>query len=116
VPEGTFPTTRTFHADLQAAGIAREGEDGRVVDFHALRTTYISWLAAGGVHPRVAQQLARHASIETTMARYTDLSLLDLGGAVEALPLPEAPRGKRRRPISTPRVWDRRGGRKRAHG
>ncbi len=79
VPRAPSPTRAPSTPDLEAAGIAREGEDGRVVDFHALRTTYISWLAAGGVHPSVAQQLARHASIETTMERYTDLSLLDTG-------------------------------------
>jgi len=35
------------------------------------------------VHPRVAQALARHAKIETTMAVYTDLTSLDLRGAIE---------------------------------
>jgi hypothetical protein len=31
----------------------------------------------------VAQALARHAKIETTMAVYTDLTSLDLRGAIE---------------------------------
>jgi len=53
------------------------------VDFHALRTTFVSWLGATGAHPRTAQALARHANIETTMARYTDLRLFDLKAAVE---------------------------------
>jgi len=43
----------------------------------------ISHLVARGVHPRVVQALARHAKIETTMAVYTDVTLLDLRGAVE---------------------------------
>ena len=109
IPPRTFPNTLTFHKDLEAAGVPREDDTGRVIDFHAMRTTFISWLAAGGVHPRVAQALARHASIETTMARYTDLALMDVKGTVEKLPLPKVQPRKRGRPISQPRTWDRRG-------
>jgi integrase len=109
VPSGAFPTIRTFWADLAAAGIAREDAEGRVIDFHALRTTFVSWLAMNGVHPRVAQALARHASVETTMSRYTDLALVDLKGTVDGLPLPEAPSQRRGRPIKPLRTWDRRG-------
>ncbi len=88
IPPRCFPNSVTFDADLAAAGIAKTDDEGRVVDFHALRTTFISWLASTGAHPRLAQALARHASIETTMERYTDLRLLDLKGTVERLPLP----------------------------
>ena len=56
--------------------------------FHALRTTFISWLGMTGVHTRMAQALARHASIETTLGTYTDLRLFDSKGAVANLPLP----------------------------
>ncbi|MFO0933772.1 MAG: tyrosine-type recombinase/integrase, partial [Planctomycetota bacterium] len=52
-PGGAFPTHRTFALDLAAAGIVSPDESGRVVDFHALRGTFISSLAAAGVHPRV---------------------------------------------------------------
>ena len=86
----TFPNSLTFNADLEAAGIPKVDAAGYVVDFHALRTTFISWLAASGAHPRLAQALARHANIETTMERYTDLRLLDLKGTVGRLPLPPA--------------------------
>jgi integrase len=86
-----FPTCRTFDEDLKAAGIPKTDATGLVVDFHALRMTFISWLAATGAHPRTAQRLARHASIETTMERYTDLRLLDLQGAIGRLPSPDAP-------------------------
>ncbi len=110
VPAGAFPSIRTFWADLEAAKIAREDDEGRVVDFHALRTTFVSWLAMNGAHPRVAQALARHASVETTMARYTDLALVDLRGSVERLPLPAASK-RRGRPVKALRTWDRRGGR-----
>lgn len=79
-----IPTPRAFLLDLTAAGIPAQGEDGRFVDFHALRTTFVSWVASAGAHPRVAQALARHASVELTMRAYTDLTLLDVRGAVEA--------------------------------
>jgi len=81
-----FPTRRTFRADLEAAKIAREDESGRIVDFHSLRVAFVSGLAAAGVHPRVAQALARHSTVELTMRTYTDLTLLDTRGAVERLP------------------------------
>ncbi len=82
----TFPEIRTFRRDLAAAGIARQDESGRALDFHSLRVTFVSSLAAAGVHPRTAQALARHSSVELTMRTYTDLSRLDLRGAVEKVP------------------------------
>lgn len=106
VPAGAFPNSLTFHRDLKAADIPRRDATGRVVDFHALRTTYVSWLAATGAHPRTAQALARHADIALTMQRYTDPRLLDLKASVERLPLPEAPREA---PAAEPlRTWNRR--------
>ena len=86
VPAGAFPNSLTFHRDLEAAGIARHDDQETVVDFHALRTTFVSWLAASGAHPRTAQALARHADVETTMQRYTDLRLLDTKAAGLCLP------------------------------
>ena len=61
--------------------------DGCVCDFHGLRHTFISNLAAGGVHPKVAQQLARHSTIGLTMDRYTHLRLSDMTAGLAALPL-----------------------------
>jgi len=90
IPSKYFPISPTFDADLEAAGIPKVDDAGYVVDFHALRTTFISWLAASGAHPRLAQALARHADISVTMERYTDLRLLDMKGAVGMLPLPGA--------------------------
>ena len=83
-----FPTVRTLHKDLAAAGIEARDESGAVVDFHSLRVTFVSALCAAGVHPRKAQALARHAKIDTTMQAYTDLRLLDLREAVESIPSP----------------------------
>lgn len=59
---------------------------GRVADFHAFRHTYISNLIAGGVHPKTAQQLARHGSIGLTMDRYTHVYRGDLATALGVLP------------------------------
>ncbi len=61
--------------------------DGCVCDFHGLRHTFISNLVAGGVHPKVAQQLARHSIIGLTMDRYTHLRLSDMTAGLAALPL-----------------------------
>ncbi len=61
-------------------------DDGRVADFHGLRHTFVSNLAAGGVHPKVAQQLARHSTITLTMDRYSHLGLIDMIAGLSALP------------------------------
>src|SRR5262249_30698152 len=72
--------------DLAAAGIPYLDEDGRVFDFHAIRGQFISTLAARGVHPKVAQVLARHSTIVLTLDTYTDAKLLDGRGALDLLP------------------------------
>jgi integrase len=77
---------REHNRDLAAAGIAKTDE-GRTVDFHALRHTAITWAAASGAPTRVIQAVARHASIRTT-ERYTDLRLFDVKGAIGRMPLP----------------------------
>ncbi len=61
-------------------------ERGRFVDFHALRHTFISNLAAAGVHPKTFQRLARHSSNTPTMDRYTHLLAGDSTEAMNALP------------------------------
>jgi len=63
-----------------------ENANGEVADFHALRHTFITMLASSGVHPKVAQVLARHSTITLTMDRYSHTRLLDLNTAVANLP------------------------------
>ncbi len=92
MPEGKY-LPRMLRADLAAARSAWVDEakaDGkeqarreqssfldyrddveRVADFHALRHTFITNLAASGVHPKTAQTLARHSDIGLTMNRYS---------------------------------------------
>jgi integrase len=59
---------------------------GRVFDFHSLRHLYVSNLAAAGVHPKIAQTLARHSTITLTLDRYTHVGLYDLAASVNSLP------------------------------
>jgi len=72
--------------DLDAAGIARRDDAGRVVDFHSLRHTFITNLSRAGVHPRTAQALARHSRIDLTMNVYSHSCLEDEASAVARLP------------------------------
>jgi integrase len=72
--------------DLTAADVDYEDDRDRVADFHSLRHTFISNLARAGVHPRNAQALARHSTIELTMGVYTHVSMNDLAKDVESLP------------------------------
>ncbi len=81
-----------FRADGEAALQYRD-ESGLVADFHSLRHTFISNLARGGVHPKVAQALGRHSTITLTMDRYSHTLVEEQSQALNALPdLPAARR------------------------
>jgi len=75
-----------FNRDIAAAEIEKEDERGRTLDVHALRHTFGTHLSKAGVAPRVAQAAMRHSSIHLTMNIYTDPTLLDVAGAINALP------------------------------
>ncbi len=83
VPSGL---TRIFDRDLAAAGISKRDERNRVVDVHALRATFGTHLCAAGVPLRTAQAAMRHSKPELTANIYTDPKLLDVAGAIAALP------------------------------
>ncbi len=86
--------------DLVAAGIARYVKDpdtgkvridkrddrGWTVDVHALRHTFGTLLSKGGVPLRTAQAAMRHSDPSLTANVYTDPRLLDVAGAMDALP------------------------------
>jgi integrase len=74
-----------LRADLRAAGV-EPVVDGKVIDLHALRTTFITHLSLGGVPLAVAQKLARHSDPRLTSNVYTSLNLAELQKAVQALP------------------------------
>jgi integrase len=68
-----------------SAVLAFRDEAGHVFDFHSLRHQYVSSLAAAGVHPKIAQTLARHSTINLTLDRYTHVGLYDLFASVNSL-------------------------------
>jgi Phage integrase family len=84
--------------DLVSAGLARcvkvngkckidkRDDRGRTLDVHALRTTFGTLMSKVGVSPRTAQAAMRHSKIDLTMNVYTDPALLDVRGALDALP------------------------------
>jgi integrase len=96
-----------FRADVEAAGLPYKDASGKVGDFHSLRHTFITNLASGGVHPSIAQALARHSTITLTMDRYTHRHAGDETAALEVLPdlkaEPAAP------PLAATGTTDRRG-------
>lgn len=79
-------TLGIFDRDIAAAGIAKHDDRGRSLDVHALRHTFGTHLSKAGVPPRVAQAAMRHSSLHLTMNIYTDPTLLDVAGAINALP------------------------------
>ncbi len=83
VPDGLL---RILNRDLKAAGIPKRDERGRTVDIHAMRHSFGTLLSKGGVAPRTAQAAMRHSTIDLTMNTYTDPKLLDVHGALDALP------------------------------
>jgi len=83
VPKGLV---RILDRDLRLAGIPKVDERGRTIDVHALRHTFGTLLSKAGVAPRTAQAAMRHSDVNLTMNVYTDPKLLDIAGAMEALP------------------------------
>ncbi len=82
-----FCTCRTVEVAPGKWKIDKSDERGRTVDVHALRHTFGTLLSAAGVAPRTAQAAMRHSTIDLTMNVYTDPKLLDVAGAMDALPV-----------------------------
>ena len=78
-------TADMIREDLAAAGIPYETPSG-VVDFHALRGCYVSYLVSSGASVKTCQTLARHSTPSLTIGIYAKASLHDISGAVDALP------------------------------
>ncbi len=78
-------TAQMIGRDLATAGIAVQDDQGRIVDFHALRVTYITSLVRSGANPRVVQRLARHSDVKLTLQVYTHVDDRDLHEAVKAI-------------------------------
>ena len=93
---GRMPIARAFNLpmrtaemlkkDLTAAEIEYKDASDRVADFHALRHTFVTNLARSGVHPKVAQDLARHSDVNLTLSVYSHTVLDDRRAALTGLP------------------------------
>ncbi len=85
-------TSRMIERDLEAAGIPKWTEEGKV-DFHALRVSYVSLVVETGADLKAAQSLARHTTPELTMnvyARVRGSKLTEVAEAVGRIILPLA--------------------------
>ena len=72
--------------DAEAAGVALVDEEGRHLDFHALRHTCTTWLVQdAGASAATAKDLLGHACIRTTQ-RYMHASTTQVRQAAERLP------------------------------
>lgn len=94
------PTIKMFHRDCTKAGIADADDDGRTVDRHALRTTFVSSLGACGVDSRAQIMPARHSPQGVTLGHDQDSGLLDLWAEIAKLPS-VAPEGAAERARAT---------------
>lgn len=84
-------TAEILKRDLGRAGIPYKDSAGRVVDFHALRHSYITHLVMSGMNPKIVQKLARHSTITLTLDRYTHVEDEDIRKAIEKLASTPAP-------------------------
>ncbi len=81
-----YNMAKMLRKDLETAGINwKDNSQGRI-DFHALRHSTGSLLAASGAHPKVIQSIMRHSDINLTMLRYTHIFKGQESQAVENLP------------------------------
>ncbi|MED5585090.1 MAG: site-specific integrase [Verrucomicrobiota bacterium] len=72
--------------DLKDAGIAYRDQEGRQVDFHALRHTFGTLLHANGANQAIAMQAMRHSDPRLTAVTYNDSTLLPVANAIHGLP------------------------------
>lgn len=84
-------TAEMLRNDMAAARKTADGKpedflDPHGADFHALRHTFCTLLAAGGVHPKTAQVLMRHGSIQLSLDVYTHSYRDSEKAAINSLP------------------------------
>jgi integrase len=79
-------TAEMIRADMDAAGIARVDEAGRVLDFHSLRSSCATMLADAGVPLTTAQAILRHSDPRLTAKVYTTRFRDTEAAAVARLP------------------------------
>ena len=62
-----------------------QNEEGLYADFHANRHTFITNLALAGVHPKIAQSIARHSDVNLTMGIYSHVEVAKQSEAINTL-------------------------------
>ena len=97
----TDKTACMLKADLADTGIPYVDAAERYADFHCLRHTTGSLLAASGVHPKVAQSIMRHSDINLTMSIYTHTLRGQESDAVAALPDLSLPSSQAQKAVAT---------------
>ena len=90
-----------IRADLADAGIDYVDDARRYVDFHSLRHTTGSLLAASGVHPKTAQKIMRHSDINLTMSVYSHTFKGQESEAVAKLPDLSLPSKEKQQAVAT---------------
>ena len=79
-------TASMLRRDAEAGGVAYEDAAGRVLDFHALRHTFITNVANSGASLKTTQELARHSDPKLTIGRYAHTTDEQKQAAIDALP------------------------------
>jgi len=90
-----------IRADCEVAGIDYEDSGRGKIDFHSLRHTTGTLLAASGVHPKVAQSIMRHSDINLTMSIYTHTLTGQESQAIANLPDLSLPSNQKQRAVAT---------------
>jgi integrase len=76
---------QVLYRDMAAAGVTKETDRG-ILDFHAVRKTFVTFLLHDPVlAPKEVQELARHADLDLTMNVYGDSRQDELQDAVSRL-------------------------------
>jgi integrase len=83
---GRIAVMSKMHRHLQAAKIPVLDQQGRKVDFHALRMTYNMNLENVGASLQVRQELLRHSDPRLTAETYMDGTRLETASLIEKLP------------------------------
>lgn len=79
-------TAKLLRHDLKAAGIPAKDAKGLIIDFHALRATYVTNLIRGGASVKTTQMLARHSTPVLTIGIYAKSDAEDKAKALDSLP------------------------------
>ncbi len=83
---GRMPTMKKMLGHLAQAGIPYVDDQGRRLDFHALRMTFDTNLAIAGVSDAVRMKAMRHKTPRLTMETYLDGEKVPVASALAKLP------------------------------